>query len=69
MLSKIGCRRTFNSLGLTHAVSEDQQEIPSVALYFVHDGRYVSCGHMPLVLQANQALALYLMEKSLGEKR
>jgi hypothetical protein len=40
-----------------------------MSLYFAPDGRYVANGHMPLVLQANQALALYLMEKSLGEKR
>jgi hypothetical protein len=41
-----------------------------ILLYFAKDGRYVASGHTPLAwTQANQALALYLMEKSLGEKR
>ena len=39
-------------------------------LYFLKNGRYIANAHTPLAwTQANQALALYLMEKSLGEKR
>jgi phosphorylase kinase alpha/beta subunit len=39
-------------------------------LYFLKDGRYIANAHTPLAwTQANQALALYLMEKSVGEKR
>jgi hypothetical protein len=36
-------------------------------LYFLKGGRYIANAHTPLAwTQANQALALYLMEKSLG---
>ncbi len=39
-------------------------------LYFLKNGRYIANAHTPLAwTQANQAFALYLMEKSLGEKR
>jgi phosphorylase kinase alpha/beta subunit len=39
-------------------------------LYFLKNGIYIANAHTPLAwTQANQALALYLMEKSLGEKR
>ncbi len=39
-------------------------------LYFLKNGRYIANVHTPLAwTQANQALALYLMEKSLGEKQ
>jgi hypothetical protein len=39
-------------------------------LYFLKDRRYIANAHTPLAwTQANQALALYLMEKSVGEKR
>jgi phosphorylase kinase alpha/beta subunit len=38
-------------------------------LYFVKHGRYIANVHTPLAwTQANQALALYMMEKSVGEK-
>jgi hypothetical protein len=37
-------------------------------LYFLKHGRYIANVHTPLAwTQANQALALYLMEKSVGE--
>ncbi len=37
-------------------------------LYFLKHGRYIANVHTPLAwTQANQALALYLMEKSIGE--
>jgi GH15 family glucan-1,4-alpha-glucosidase len=37
-------------------------------LYFLKNGRYIPNAHTPLAwTQANQALALYLMEKSVGE--
>jgi hypothetical protein len=37
-------------------------------LYFLKDGRYIPNAHTPLAwTQANQALALYMMEKSVGE--
>jgi len=39
-------------------------------LYFLRQGRYVANAHTPLAwTQANQALALHLMEKSVGMKR
>jgi phosphorylase kinase alpha/beta subunit len=39
-------------------------------LYFLKEGRYVPNAHTPLAwAQANQALALHLMEKSLGATR
>jgi GH15 family glucan-1,4-alpha-glucosidase len=39
-------------------------------LYFLKSGRYIANVHTPLAwTQANQALALNLMEKSVGEKR
>jgi len=39
-------------------------------LYFLKGGRYVANAHTPLAwAQANQAFALHLMEKSIGEKR
>jgi GH15 family glucan-1,4-alpha-glucosidase len=39
-------------------------------LYFLKSGRYIANVHTPLAwTQANQALALHLMEKSIGEKR
>jgi len=39
-------------------------------LYFLKHGSYIANAHTPLGwTQANQALALYLMEKSIGEKR
>ena len=39
-------------------------------LYFLKHGRYIANGHTPLAwTQANQALALHLMEQSIGEKR
>jgi GH15 family glucan-1,4-alpha-glucosidase len=39
-------------------------------LYFLKNGRYISNTHTPLAwTQANQALALRLMEQSVGEKR
>jgi GH15 family glucan-1,4-alpha-glucosidase len=39
-------------------------------LYFLKHGRYIANVHTPLAwTQANQALALHLMEKSVGEKR
>jgi len=39
-------------------------------LYFLKRGRYIANGHTPLAwTQANQALALHLMEQSIGEKR
>ncbi len=39
-------------------------------LYFLKNGRYISNTHTPLAWnQANQALALRLMEQSVGEKR
>ena len=38
-------------------------------LYFLKNGRYIANAHTPLAwTQANQALALHLMEKSVGEK-
>ena len=38
-------------------------------LYFLKAGRYIANAHTPLAwTQANQALALHLMEKSVGEK-
>ncbi len=38
-------------------------------LYFLKDGRYIANAHTPLAwTQANQALALQLMEQSIGEK-
>jgi hypothetical protein len=38
-------------------------------LYFLKHGRYIPNIHTPLAwTQANQALALYLMEKSIGER-
>jgi hypothetical protein len=38
-------------------------------LYFLKHGRYIPNVHTPLAwTQANQALALHLMEKSIGEK-
>jgi hypothetical protein len=37
-------------------------------LYFLKHGRYIANVHRPLAwTRANQALALYLMEKSIGE--
>jgi hypothetical protein len=39
-------------------------------LYFLKHGRYIANNHTPLAwTQANQALALHLMEKSIGEKK
>ncbi|MGB9430977.1 MAG: hypothetical protein WBQ89_01935, partial [Candidatus Acidiferrum sp.] len=39
-------------------------------LYFLRHGGYIANVHTPLAwTQANQALALYLMEKSIGENR
>ncbi|MGB7847104.1 MAG: glycoside hydrolase family 15 protein [Candidatus Acidiferrum sp.] len=39
-------------------------------LYFLKNGRYIANAHTPLAwTQANQALALYLMEKSIGEDK
>jgi GH15 family glucan-1,4-alpha-glucosidase len=39
-------------------------------LYFLKHGRYIANVHTPLAwTQANQALALYLMEKSIGEEK
>lgn len=39
-------------------------------LYFLKQGRYVANAHTPLAwTQANQALALYMLEKSVGMKR
>ena len=39
-------------------------------LYFLKNGRYIANAHTPLAwTQANQALALYLMEKSIGEQK
>jgi hypothetical protein len=39
-------------------------------LYFLKHGRYIANGHTPFAwTQANQALALHLMEQSIGEKR
>ncbi len=39
-------------------------------LYFLKQGRYVANAHTPLAwTQANQALALHLMERSVGTKR
>ena len=39
-------------------------------LYFLEGGRYIANVHTPLAwTQANQALALHLMEESVGEKR
>jgi Glycosyl hydrolases family 15 len=44
----------------------DAGECPE--LYFLKHGRYIPNAHTPLAwTQANQALALYLMEKSIGE--
>ncbi len=40
-----------------------------VSLYFAWEGCYVACGHTPLLwTQANQALALHLMERSVSVK-
>lgn len=50
------------------SMSEAQGACPE--LYFLKNGRYIANAHTPLAwTQTNQALALYLMEKSLGEKR
>ncbi|MGB2636348.1 MAG: glycoside hydrolase family 15 protein [Candidatus Acidiferrum sp.] len=50
------------------SLAQVTQEGACPELYFLKHGRYIANVHTPLAwTQANQALALYLMEKSVGE--